>query len=520
MSLARSIFLITCLLLATTTVAAPRVLRVRTLGDPLTFDWNRAFSPVEATLIRNIMEGLVEIGTGPGPNSMKVVPALAQKWEISADGKTYTFHLRKDVKWSDGAPLSAEHFVDSWKRLLSPAFNANYAYLLFDIENAEDFHRGSLPDFGNVGVKALDAHTLQVKLRAPVAYWIWIPTFWATFPIRQDIINQLGSSWDKAGKIVSLGPFLLDSYESRRKAVLKRNPTYYGKRGNIDEVIAALVEDDAAAVKLYQDKQLDFITKISFQDANRLGVRSDFTRWAEARIVHLDLNPNQEPTSSVQFRKAIAMAIDREKLAGELQGASQAATSLVSPGILSYSKDFGLPYDPGRARKLLVNSGFAGKPIRLELVTLSYTDEALAGKFIAENLRKNLGVEVNVSVYDPKQYYSPAVNFSGFTLLVGRWTADYPDPDNFLSIFLSGAGNNRVSWKNARYDELVKQARSLTTPKDREKLYRQAQKLLIDEEVIAVPLYYGKSGALVRPTVKGFRPTPTNSYLFKDFSLP
>ncbi len=155
----------------------------RLTGDPETLDWNRAHTAMETFLLMNLMDGLVAFDS-----KLKVVPALAKTWTRSDDGKTYTFKLREDVKWEDGVRLTAKDFVHSWKRLLSPTTAASYAYLLFDIEGAENFNKGTLKDFGQVGIKAPDDFTFQVKLTRAVAHWIQIPTFWVTFPLREDVV--------------------------------------------------------------------------------------------------------------------------------------------------------------------------------------------------------------------------------------------------------------------------------------------------------------------------------------------
>ncbi len=492
-----------------------KILRIRTLGDPLTLDWNRAYTPVESTLIRSLMEGLVTIGP-----KMTVIPATASHWETSKDGKTYTFHLRKGVVWSDGVALKAQHFVESWHRLLSPAFNGSYAYLLDGIVGARDFREGKLKDFGLVGVKALDDLTLQVKLSVPIAYWIWIPTFWSTFPIRAELIEKLGAAWDKPGSLVTLGPFLYESYEPHHKIVLTRNPTYYGHRGNVEQIVAALVEEENAAIGMYIDHQIDFITRLAVE-TKKLASMPDFIRWPEARIMHLDFNPNQGPTADVRVRRAIAMALDRGKLARLLEGASGPATSFVTPGIMGYSRDAGFVFEPARARELLAKTGLGNLgETELELVVAGYNDDVLTANFIAEELKKYLGLKIKIHKLEPKQFYSPTVTLGGFALLLNRWTADFPDPDNFYSIFLSGSGNNRVGWKDADYDTAVTAARTIINRGERETAYRVIHKRLVEDNVIAVPLYYGRNCALVRYGIKGFAPTPTNSYLFKDFSVP
>src|SRR4051794_30637058 len=163
----------------------------------------------------NLMEGLVTFDS-----SLNVMPCLAESWKISPNGKTYTFKLRHDVKWSDGVPLKAKDFVYSWKRLISPVTAASYAYFLFDIEGAEWYYKGIVKDFNAVGIKAPDDYTLVIKLARPVAHWIYIPSFWVTFPLRQDIVEKYGEAWTKPGRMVTLGPFTLAAYDIDSKIIL------------------------------------------------------------------------------------------------------------------------------------------------------------------------------------------------------------------------------------------------------------------------------------------------------------
>lgn len=494
--------------------AKDKTLKIRTLGDPLTLDWNRAFTPVEATLIRNIMEGLI----GIDPHG-KLEPALAQSWHVSSDLMTYTFALRPGVRWSDGTPLNAQHFLDSWERLLSPNFRANYAYVLFDVENAQEYASGAIKDFAKVGIKTIDSNTLQVKLKKPVAYWPWILTFWSTFPIRKDLIQSRPADWDKPKTLVSIGPYTYDTYEPHQKIILKRNSKYYGKTGNIARIEARLIDDEKKAVDLYLKNQIDFMTRLSIETAS-LSKRKDLIQWPEARVVHLDFNFDDPLASKLDFRKAVALAIDKSLFVKKLNTASQAATTLVSPGILSHSPQTHLNYQPQLAQSLLKKLTLPeSPPTEVDLVIASFKDDVIAAEIIQSELKKNLNLVVRIRKLEPKQFYSPLVKLGGFTMILNRWTADYPDPDNFYSIFLSNAGNNRVGWRNGNYDSIVRTARSETSERSREQLYYRAHQILVDEHAIAVPLYYGKNIALIRPTISGFIPTPTNSYLFKYFSI-
>ncbi len=215
-------------------------------GEPATLDWNRAHTPIETYLMVNLMEGLVGLD-----ENLKAVPALAQSWKVSKDGKTYTFKLRPDIQWSDGVPVKAKDFVFSWKRLLQPLTAASYAYLLFDVEGAEEFNRGKLQDFSKVGIKAIDDLTFEVKLKHPVAYWHYIPSFWVTFPLREDIVAKYGSRWDTPGRMVTVGPFTLESHDIESKIVPKANPKYYGPHGDVELAVGLIVKDDSSAVNLF-----------------------------------------------------------------------------------------------------------------------------------------------------------------------------------------------------------------------------------------------------------------------------
>ena len=226
---------------------SPRTFTFRIRDEPETLDWNRAHTAVEAYILMNLMEGLVTY-----EGSSTVAPALAQSWDISPDGKVYTFKIRPGVKWSDGVPLKAQDFVYSWRRLLSPLTAASYAYLLFDIEGAEKFNQGKLLDFDQVGIKALDDLTFQVKLTHPVAHWIYIPGFWVTFPMRKDIIEKYDAGWESPGRMVNLGPYSLVSHDIDSKVVLKSNPNYYRDRGNVDQIVALMMKDDSEALTAYE----------------------------------------------------------------------------------------------------------------------------------------------------------------------------------------------------------------------------------------------------------------------------
>jgi oligopeptide transport system substrate-binding protein len=461
------------------------------------------------------MEGLISFDS-----QFKTAPALAQSWKISPDGKTYTFNLRPGVKWSDGVELRARDFVYSWKRLLSPATAASYAYLLFDIEGAEAFNRGQIKDFDQVGVKAINDLTLQVKLKKPVAHWIYIPTFWVTFPLREDVVTKHGSAWESPGRMVTLGPYTLASHDLDSKIVMTANPNYYGAKGNIETITGLIVKDDSTALTLYETGKLDFLTDISTLDLKRLEGKPELKTFPYLKTGYLGFVLNRYPVSNVHLRKAIAMAIDKSRLQAILHGGQQPATSFVPPGMLAHSKSEGLPFDPERAKSELKLSGVEtiGGKAQLDLILPNWDKQLTLAQFIQNELKKNLNLNVVLQPFDHKTFRAQ-LDLHAFPLFEGSWSADYPDPDNFMSIFLADSGNNRSQWKSAKYDELVLSARFTQDAKAREAKYRQASKILLEEDAVVLPLYYEPNMALVRSRVKGLELNPLNYLLLKKVNL-
>jgi len=497
--------------------APPSGLKTFTLripGEPETLDWNLAHTPIETYILMNIMEGLVTFDA-----QMKVIPSLAKNWLVSRDGLTYTFKLRDDVKWSDGVPLKAADFVYSWKRLLSPLTAASYAYFLFDVEGAEAFNKGTIKDFAQVGVKALNDRTLQVKLLKPVAHWISIPTFWVTFPLREDMVAKHGTGWAKPGAMLTLGPYMLAAHDMDSKIILKANPTYYGKRGNIDQVVALIVNDASTAMTLYEAGKIDFLTDISTLDLKRMAGNKDLKRFPYLKTGYLGFVTSKYPMTNPNFRRAVAMAIDRNRLGEILHGGQQAASSFVPPSMLAHSKGLGLPYDPIRAKRELQAAGVdLVRPPTVEIVMPNWDKAVTIGQFIQGELKKNLGITAVLQPFDHKTFRAQ-LDLHAFALFESSWSADYPDPDNFLSLFLSDTGNNRTTWKNVKYDQLVLKARYHQNAREREKLYLEAQKILQEQEAVVLPLYYEPNMALVRSRVEGLELNPINYLLLRKVML-
>ena len=477
-------------------------------------DWTLAHTSVETHVLINLMEGLITYDS-----QMKVAPSLAEKWVVSKDGKTYTFTLKKGVLWSDGVPLRAQDFVYSWRRLLAPGTAAAYAYILFDIVGAEDFNKGLIKDFSQVGLKALDDRTLQVRLKSPVAHWIHIPAFWVTFPLREDVLTRQGSAWAKPGRMVTVGPYQLAVHDMDSRIVLKANPNYHGRKGNIDKVEFLIVKDNTTALNLFEAGKLDFLSDLPALDLPRLQKNPRLKTFPYLKTVYLGLTINRYPLTQIEVRRAIAMGIDKKKMVSLLHGGQIPATTFVPPPLFAHSREIGLPFDPERGKLELRKAGWrVDQKLKLELLIPNWDNPMTVAQFVQEQLKKNLGLDVSVQPFDHKTFRAQ-VDLKAYPFWILSWGADFPDPDNFLSVFQGFSGNNRTSWKNASYDRLITEARGERQESVRKRKYDEAQRLLQEKDVAMVPLYYEPNKALVSARVKGLELNPLNYLYLREVRL-
>jgi len=464
--------------------------------EPPSLDWALATDSASIIVLENIMEGLTQFD-----NNMTPTPALAESWTISEDGKTYTFRIREGVRWSDGAPLTAQHFVDGWRRLLDPSTAAEYAYFLYDVENAESFNQGRIRDFSQVGVKAEDSRTIVVRLRKPLVYFPALTTFTATYPARLDVINRWGDNWTEPQHIVTLGPYRLKSWRHEYKISLEANPNYYAGPPPLKSVIMYMVEETNTALDLYESRALDYVS-IPTYAIPFFKSRSDYRQLPFLSGYYYAFNTTRPPFDNPLARRAFSMAIDRSVLPKILNDSVVPASSWIPPGLLGHSPGIGMKFDPRQARQLLKEAGY-NSPSSIPPITLAYNTND-THKLVAENIKEqwktNLGVDVHLDNMEWKVFLQLIKTNPPQIFRLG-WNADYPDPDNFMAVFLSNSGNNHSRWANARYDRLVGLAAAEPNPEKRREYYYSAQRLLTEEDCVIAPLFFASLNRLVSPRV-------------------
>lgn len=515
MKIQLSLLLLICL--SAVEASAGSALRFRLTAEPNTLDWTLARSSHETYVIMNLMEGLVE----EGPD-LRVRPALAEHWEVSPDGKTYTFFLREGVKWSDGRPLKASDFEDSWFRLLDPKTRSDYASFLFEIENAEAFYRGKISDRAKVGIKALSPTKFQVKLRQRVPYFEHLMTFWVTFPIRADLIQKHGKKWATPSNMATVGPYVLSGWKKGKSIQLKKNPQYFGAvSSQAPEMVEALVEpNDQKARELFSAGKIDVLLNATTQDLMK--PQSGGTRveqYPYLATYYLGFNVKAGPLKDPEIRKALSLAIDREAIPSVLQGGQTAARSWFPPGIPGVQErapeqSSGL-YE---ARAALSKAGYTeGQRFpKLTFLIDKFDGAERLGSYIVDSLKQKLGIQAEArygTIADLKK------SGAEVSIFIARWGADYPDAENFLSVFESGNGTNLTGWTSKEYDTLLEQVRRSADPVARVDAVGRAEDILLRKEFVILPLFYKKNTVLLGKRLEKFEISPLNYLFLKNVSL-
>ena len=357
------------------------------------------------------MVGLTEFD-----KQLKPAPVIAKSWAILEGGRKLVFHLRDDVSWSDGKKVRAQDFEYSWKRLLDPKTASQYAYILFDIENAQEFHEGNQTDASAVGVQAQDDFTLMVRLRYPASYFLAITTFETTFPQRQDIIEKFESRWTDPENIVTNGPFVLGSWKHENEIELKANPNYFRATPAIDKVTMLMVKEKTTAVAMYERGQLDFLDDHSIPalEKNRLSKQRGFKRVPQLRGEYYGFAVDRRPFNDPRVRKAFAMAIDRGVFPKILQGGEEPASSWIPRGCSRITRRSAFPsIRPRRAGCCVRPATRMGKVFPASSwVTTTRKTEELVAEAVQGMWQRNLGIVVGLENQEWKVYLKKLQNGS------------------------------------------------------------------------------------------------------------
>ena len=471
-------------------------------AEPETLDPHLMTGVPEHTLALALFEGLV----AHHPTTLQPIPGVAERWELSEDGTVLTFHLRKDAKWTNGDPITAEDFRWSWERALTPATASEYGYQFFAVKNAREFHEGTLKDFGKVGAKAIDDHTFEVTLGAPTPYFLDLCCFETLMPVHRATVEKHGSAWTRPENFVGNGPFTVAEWKPRDEIVMVPNEHYWNRSiVRLTKIRAKALDDANTSFNEYLAGSLDWIKAIPQKRIDEVQMHPDYYVWPYLGTYFFRFNVTEAPFDDVRVRKAFNLSVNKASLCKDILKAGQIpATGYVPPSIHGYESVNGPDYDPVEAKRLLAEAGFpAGEGF--PAVTLTYNTSE-SHKQVCEVLssmwRENLGVNVKLRNMEWKVYLEE-VRKLRYQIARAGWIGDYTDPNTFMDMFVKDGGNNNTGWANADYDQAIRAAAVEQDPAKRMALFQKAEKLLIVDEFPILPIYYYVNQGLLRTRVRG-----------------
>lgn len=473
--------------------------------DPFTLDPALASDATSSEYILQIFSGLVRLGDNLTP-----VPDIAQGWDISNAGRTYTFSLRQDVTFHDGRRVTANDFKYSWERAADPATGSQTAATyLGDIAGVKDKLSGKSREIS--GVKALGDYILEVTIDAPKTYFLSKLTYPTAFVVDKADVARGGRWWQKPN---GTGPFKLSQWQKNERLVLSRYAGYYGEKAKLDSVVFKFLS--GVPLDMYETGEIDVAGVSSGSIDKVTDPAGTFSRELEIvpelSFAFIGFNHTKPPFDDVNVRRAFALAVDKEKLVSlAFRGTAASAQGILPPGIPGYNPELeGQGFDIAKAKSYLAASKY-GSAAGLPPITL--TTSGWGGLIpgyldaLVVQWRENLGVEVTIRQLEPETYFYNLKQEKDGMFDLG-WIADYPHPQDFLEIlFGTGSDSNFGDYTNPAVDALLAQAAVEPDTARMLALYRQAEEMLV-EDAACLPLWSGKSYLLVKPYVKGYTPNP------------
>lgn len=489
-------------------------------------DLSTATDTISFDQLNSTMEGIYRIG-----KNSKVEPGLATKTEVSKDGLTYTFTLRKNDKWSNGDPVTAQDFVYSWRRTVDPKTGSQYAYLFDGIANANDIIAGKKA-VDTLGIKAEGKYKLVVTLEKKLPYLKLLMGFPVFFPQNQNVVEKYGKKYGTAAKyLVYNGPFKMEGWSgSNLSWKLVKNKNYWDKKDvKLSQINFSVNKSTTTSYNLYQSKKLDY-TPLSTEQAKQLKGKDGYRVLKEARTNYLEFNETNKVFANKKIRQALSYAVNRQVLADKVLGAG----TLPSLGIVSRDlafnkgKDFavaakttaGVTYNKAKAQKLLKEGLAEVGQSKLSFTLLG--DDTDVSKQVTESLQSQIqqtlpDVDVSVSNVPFKTRLQRSED-GDFDVVVSAWGADFADPISFLDLFTSDNSYNNGKWKNAEYDKLITASKT-TDAGNVDKRWDdmvKASKILSEDQGVA-PLYQLNVAYMLNPSVKGvIQNTAGVTWSFKD----
>lgn len=495
--------------------------RINNYDEPSGLDPQIEIGQPEHCINLALYEGLVSTN----PKDLSVIPGAAESWDISPDGKVYTFHLRKNGKWSNGDPVTAQDFVESYQRMLMPSLATQYSYMLYPITNAEAYNLGKITDFSEVGAKALDEFTLQISLHDPAPYLLKMVMHDSWFPVPINVIKKYGpiddrtNPWTRPEHFVGNGPFVLKEWRMNSHILVEKSPTYWdAKNVKLNKIWFDPTGDEDTAERMFRSGQLHTIpqaspSKVAFYRKYKPDLIKVYPILA---TYFYKFNVTRPPVNDKRVRKALAMAIDRRAITDTIMRAGEEpAYYFTPPDTGGYTCQTKISPDVAEARRLLAEAGYPdGRNFpKVEVLFNTLQSHKAVAEALQQMWKKNLNIDIVLHNEEWKVYLD-SMRRTNYWLGRAGWIGDYVDPSTFLDTMTSGSGNNETGWSNAEYDRLITLASSVGDQATRYDAYQKAEAILLDEMPI-MPIYFYTVPRLMLPCVKGWYPNVIDQMNYK-----
>ncbi len=466
----------------------------------------------ESHVIRDLLEGLVNQDADGN-----TIPGVAERWETS-DNQTYTFYLRKDAKWSNGDPVTAQDFVYSWQRAVDPATASPYSWYMeyTKMKNAKEIIAGEKAST-TLGVKALDDHTLVVELDTPLPYFVMMTGHTTMKPVHKGTVEKHGDEWTRAGNYVSNGAYMLDRWVVNERLELKRNPNYWDdSKTVINKVTFLPIENQVAEMNRFLSGEIHITNEVPIEHFRRLqrDHADSVSVVGSLCTYYYGFNNQKPPLDDVRVRKALSFAIDRDVIANAIMGQGEKPAYFLTPEITAGFQPEMPAYGKmtqqqrlAEAKKLLEEAGYnRSNPLRFNLLYNTSENHRKVATAIQSMWRSGLGVNVTLENQEWKTYLDSRRE-GNFDVTRAGWCGDYNEASSFLTLMKSSNSSNDPRYHNEEYDALMAKAMATTSEKERQAIYAQAEKLLARDMPIA-PIYQYVKSRLLSPQVGGF---PSNN---------
>ena len=504
--------------------------------EPESFDPHYSAFAQDIGVQRMVFRGLFKLN-----KDNKAEPELAASLPaISSDGKTYTVKMKPGLKWSDGQPLTAKDVVAGIQRTCDPDNAGNYKDTISNVVGCDEFYSAASKTAAEktalmaaVGVKATDDSTVEFKLESAQPTFTLVLSLWMTFPSPSHIVKTSSEAWPDVTKLAYSGPYKVQEYKAKDQAVLVRNDNYYGTAANIDKITMKYIDKLDVAENAYRADQLQ-MTRVNLTNLQvvktdpKLGKEYFQVPGVTTRAVHMNLKV--KPLDNAKVRLALSQATDRETLNKvAFQGAYIPSTTWMPPAVVgggvkedSFAGTMGFNAD--KAKKNLADAGYAdGKGFPALTITVNdVPDRVATAEFLKEQWKKVLNIDINIEVVDSR---TRAAKFTSedYQLFPGGWTQDYPDPENWVAgLFNTGGANNHYGVSDTKLDDLFKKALFNTNDEERRTQYREINKLLSEDPLLAGPVLYQESfNYIAKSNLKGPKENagPLDAFLAGDWTI-